>query len=506
MRFPRKRALVAGVLAGIVVAASACSGAASPRPGTTTGSPPQVRTTLPPTATIAWRACAGHDGWQCGTLAVPLDHAHPGPTISIALTRHLATARSSRIGSLLVNPGGPGVSGITFAYEMPATGIFDQLLQRFDVVGFDPRGVGASTPVRCVDGATLDRLGHLDPSPTTPAELDALVAGARELAAACEQQSAGLLPRVSTVDAAQDMDDIRAALGDSGLTYLGFSYGTLLGATYASLFPTHVRALALDSAIDPAVDEGAMSVAQAVGFEQNLNAFLAACTTKCVFTRHGAPTLRAAFDALMARIDSAPLPAGLGRTLGPGEALFGVADPLYAEGTWPALAGALEAAEGGDGTGLMSFYDEYSGRHADGSYDNSLEANTAINCADHAPPPSVPAFQALAAAAAKQAPYFGAPVAWGAIPCLYWPVPARAGAGAIHPAGAPPIVVVGSTGDPATPYAWAQHLTAELGTATLVTRHGQGHGAYLVSGCVRAAVDDYLIRLTVPARSGLDCQ
>jgi pimeloyl-ACP methyl ester carboxylesterase len=452
---------------------------------------------------ISWVSCTGHAGWQCGTLQVPLDHAQPGGSrITIALNRHPAGSR--RIGSLLVNPGGPGVSGLTFAYQVADSPVFTALARRFDIVGFDPRGVGASTPIHCVDGPTLDRLAHIDPNPDTPSKLAAVIAGAQELARGCAAHSLPLLAHVSTVDAAQDLDDIRAALGDPTLSYLGFSYGTLLGATYAALFPTRVRALALDSAIDPTVDEGTMSIAQAVAFEQNLNAFLSSCASSCSFTNHGAPSKRAAFDELMARIDADPLPAGPGRTLGAGEALFAVADPLYTPTTWPALAIALENAESGDGAALMSFYDDYAGRHPDGHYDNVQEANTAINCLDHPTPPSIAAYQALAATASRQAPYFGAPVVWGNIACLYWPVPPPRNVPAIRADGNPPIVVVGSTGDPATPYAWAGHL-ATLLHGRLITREGQGHGAYLVSPCVRDAVDAYLISLTDPP-AGLDCR
>ena len=504
-------AVRAAVLAGIV-AVSVCSGGSShrstPTPSTAAGPTTGGPTTGPPATGaphVAWATCPDHAGWQCGTLAVPLDHDRPSATIGLALTRHLASSPAARVGSLLVNPGGPGVSGVKFAYEIAATSLFDGLFKSFDVIGFDPRGVGASTPVHCVDGPALDRIGHLDPDPTTPAQIAAVVAGAKELAAGCETHSAALLPHVSTVDAARDMDDIRAAVGDKGINYLGFSYGTLLGATYASLFPTHIRALVLDSAIDPAVDPSAMTIAQAASFEQNLNAFLASCTSTCAFKAHGAPTLRAAFDALMARIKATPLAAGGSRTLGPGEALFGVADPLYSPTTWPQLAAALEQAEAGSGASLLSYYDDYTGRHADGTYDNSLEANTAINCLDHPGPTSTAGFQALAAQAAKQAPFFGPPVAWGSVSCLEWPVPPIGKVGPLHAPGAPPILVVGSTGDPATPYAWARSLASELGSGILVTRQGEGHGGYLASQCVRTAVDAYLLTLTDPPRSGLGC-
>ena len=342
------------VLAAVGLLAAGCTGgqtlgavAVPEAPSSTTTpstTPPPTSTpqpTVPAAGAIAWAPCPGHTGWDCGTLGVPLDHAHPGATITLALSRHPAADPAHRVGSLLLNPGGPGASGISFAYEA-VSGLLDPVLVRdFDVIGFDPRGVGASTPVQCVDGPTLDRLNHLDPAPSTPAAVAALEAGAKELAAACEAHSGALLPHLSTVDAARDMDDIRAALGDPRLTYMGFSYGTLLGATYAHLFPTRVRALTLDGAIDPAIDAATMSVDQALAFETDLGDFLAWCAgsqSSCPFQAHGAPSLRAAFDGLVAAIRAHPLPGSGARTVGPGEAFLGIIGPLYDRQQWPDLA------------------------------------------------------------------------------------------------------------------------------------------------------------------------
>ena len=476
-------------------------------PPTTGADGPPATGTGGPSPGIRWSACPAHAGWDCGTLAVPLDYAHPGPTIAVAVNRHRASKAAHRLGSLLVNPGGPGASGIGFAYAAVGNLLDPALTDAFDVVGFDPRGVGASSPVVCTDGPTLDRINHLDPRPTTPAKLAALVAAAKELGAECQANSGRLLPHLSTLDAARDLDQIRAALGDPRLTYLGFSYGTLLGATYASLFPTHIRALALDSAIDPAVDEATMSIDQARGFEGDLDAFLANCTSlggACPFRRAGAPTLRAAFDALAAHIGAEPLPAGSGRTLGPGEVLLGIAAPLYDRASWPVLASGLAAAQAGNGQPLLAQYDNYAGRRPDGTYDNEEVANIAINCLD-LPPPSIARVEALEATAAQAAPYFGPALVWDDLNCLYWPVAPVIHTGPLHAPGAPPILVVGSTGDPATPFEWAQALAGELGSATLVTRHGEGHGAYPASQCVRALVDRYLTTLAVPGPSSANC-
>ncbi len=435
---------------------------------------------------VAWGSCpGGESGWQCGTLAVPLDHAHPGRAITLALTRHRATDRARRIGALVVNPGGPGVSGIAWAFSAVAD-LFDPVLVKdFDIVAFDPRGVGASTPVTCVDGPTLDRINHLDPVLDSAARLAAVTAADREEAAACEARSGWLLPDLSTQAEAEDLDTIRAALGEPKLTYLGFSYGTLLGARYAELYPTHVRALALDGAVDPAVGPLAVDLAQATGFERELTDFLADCSAggdSCPFQRRGAPTLRAAFDTLVAGIRTRPLPGRGPRTVGPAEALYGILWPLYQRARWPELANALAAAQEGDGSLLLAEFDAYVGRRSDGTYDNSEVAEAAIGCLDH-PRPTLAEAQAAEPAIATASPYFGPPVALQDLICDVWPVPPVSATAPIDAAGAPPILVVGSTGDPATPYQWARSLAAELTSGVLLTRHGDGHTAYAASAC-----------------------
>ena len=494
-----RRRAVGRLAAGAVLVAGLPACTSHPRPPTAAGPP----------GTIAWTTSPGHPGWQCGRLTVPLDHAGSpaaaGRTLTLAVNRH--RAGSQRIGSLVLNPGGPGVSGVQFAFDA-IDGFLDRtLVSRFDIVGFDPRGVGASEPVRCLDGPALDAFNHLDPAPADPAGVDALVAGARGFAAGCQARSGGLLAYVSTSEAAGDLDGLRAALGDSRLTYLGFSYGTLLGATYASLFPDRVRALALDGAEDPAVDPASVAVAQADGLERNLDAFLADCdarAARCGFATGPDGTHRAAFEALTGALAARPLPAGEGRTLGPAEAVYAIAWLLYSA-DWTTLAADLAAAQQGDGTPLLGQFDDYMGRQADGTYDNSEEAGAAIDCVDRPPVGPPGQIAALARSAAVGAPYFGPAVAWASVLCENWPVPAQGHSGPLRAPGAPPILVVGSTDDPVTPYAWAQALVAELGDAVLATRVGDGHTAYPRSRCTRALVDAYLLTLRLPGPASARC-
>ncbi len=327
---------------------------------------------------MSWKPCQGSDGPiddQCATLMVPLNYAQPnGSKIGVALARKPATG--PKIGSLIMNPGGPGASGIDeldyLGSLLPAS-----VTSRFDVVSFDPRGVARSDPVRCETGPQLDQFIHLNPAPTTQAGFNQLLAASQQFARRCQALSGPLLPYVGTVNVARDMDEIRAAVGDAQLTYFGFSYGTFLGATYADLFPTHIRAMVLDGALNPDADPISSDITQAAGFDQELSSFFSYCAgnSLCPWKPRG-DDLRGDFDALMARIAAHPLPGSGARTLGPGEAFFGVAQELYDPGTWPDLATGLARADTGDGSLLLEFSDEYTGRSADGAYTNSSRPTT----------------------------------------------------------------------------------------------------------------------------------
>jgi len=458
---------------------------------------------VPAVTPIAWSDCGS--GLECGSILVPRDYANPaGPSIRLAAVRLAAADPKRRIGSLAINPGGPGGSGIDFV-RGSASSFPKDIRDRFDIVGFDPRGINQSSEIRCVDN--LDHFLAIDSTPDTAAERSQLLDGERTFVEGCQRRNGELLPYVGTENVARDLDRLRAALGDQKLTYLGLSYGTLIGAYYAQLFPDRVRALVLDGAVDPTFDLDELHHQQARSFEAAFNRFLADCARRatCPFRERGKPG--PAFDALMRRIDAKPLPARAiedDRLVGPTYAWGAVAGSLYSRGGWGVLASALALAERGDGSLLLLLTDPLNGRRSDGSYSNLIDANRAVSCLDFPAARDPSAIPAKAQAWAKDAPRFGPLFAWDEVDCAMWPVPPDRIPAPIAADGAPPIVVVGSTGDPATPYAWSQSLARQLSPASLLTRRGEGHTAYFFSSCIASAVDDYLIDLKAP-KAGLTC-
>ena len=498
----RRRGRRARLLAAAVVVAllPACSGQDAPAGADRSPRPSSAApSSSPPAAELAWTPCG--EGFACAFLDVPLVDDDPAQgTVPLALTRLKAADPARRIGSIVVNPGGPGVSAVEYL-QSAWSQVLPVVRERFDLVAFDPRGVGRSAPVRCASPAELDRYFALDPTPDDAAELDALVRGNAAVAAGCARGAGRLLGHLSTVEAAADLDRVRAAVGDDQLTYLGFSYGTTLGAVYADRFPDRVRAMVLDSAFPPSLTWEQVLTGQAGGFERALAAFLEDCErTSCAFREQVRGPLPAAYDRLVARVDAAPLPGDRTRTLSPGELLLGVVASLYDRETgWPALAAALAAAERGDGAPLLSLADGYLGRGPEG-YSNVNEANLAVNCSDRPWPDGPAAYVALAERLAREAPRFGEAVALAGMACATWPAEPAEQPGEVRGDGAAPVVVVGTTGDPATPYAWSVDLAEQLDSGVLLTHRGQGHTVYDVDGppCVVEALDAYLLELEVP--------
>ncbi|HEX8346594.1 MAG TPA: alpha/beta hydrolase, partial [Actinoplanes sp.] len=383
-----------------------------------------------------------------------------------------------------------------------AGGLPDDVLQRFDIVGFDPRGVGRSSPVKCIPDTDQDATFAADPDPVSQQEFDEIVQLNQRVAKTCGDRYGDQLALFSTEQAARDMDAVRAAVGDEKLTYLGFSYGTLLGATYAQLFPQKVRALVLDGAVNPKQDFVAGSESQAKGFERAFTNFTSWCArtpAKCPI----APDARRAVTDMLAKAEASPVKGQDGRDATDGWVFLSLISSLYTEEGWEEFAKAIAALQGGDPTGVFGLADAYADRKPNGSYTNLFDANLAVNCADSDDAPTAERIRQLQGEWRRKYPLFGASLAVGMLPCTYWP--GKRDPYPVGPAqGAPPIVVVGTTGDPATPYENTAELANMLGTGRVLTWEGEGHTAYPSTRCIVQAVDAYLIDLTVP-REGLRC-
>lgn len=481
------------ICSALVVLSSACAGVA------TSDSTSPVATTIQPAVggTINWADCPATDGdgLKCARLKVPYDYAEPSKgSFSLKLVKHPATFRTKRIGSLLVNPGGPGFGGTTIAKN--ASGyLSSDLTDVFDVIGWDPRGTGDSTPaVDCVDN--YDVYFATDPTPETEAQREELVNSTKDFSAACEKRSGEILPYVSTNSTARDMDAIRAALGEDKITYFGFSYGSELGASWATMFPTTVRAAVLDGATDPTSSYMEGGLQQAKGFEDELTKYLEQCSAdkECAF--HNGGKAEEAFDALMTSLDRKPLLVSKKRTVvNLSVALTGVTNAMYSSSIWESLSTALKNAQGGDGSGLLQLYDDYFQRDSDGTWGNELEAFNAILCLDDPGPKSIdeteswtPKFQAVA-------PRLWTTFATG-YGCVFWPAKPDPRV-RITGIGAGPIVVVGTTGDAATPLASSRKMATELEDGRLIVVDADRHTGYGHNDCVVSAVDNYLITTEV---------
>lgn len=492
-------------------AAAACStggNAAAPLPPVATTPPASTSVGGNPSATaspsalsrfysqhLSWHGCGS--GFQCATMTVPLDYAHPGAgTLAVAVTRHRATG--TRRGALIVNPGGPGASGIDFAQDCFTRGCFSAFTTHYELASFDPRGVARTRPVRCLTTPELDAFFDLPPYLTTAAQRATFVAGEKKFVAGCLARNGSYLSHIGTIDSARDMDVFRALLGDSKLTYYGASYGTYLGAKYAQLFPTRIRALVLDGAVDPSQDNLAGASVQAHGFEVDLQDFLANCASSGSCPLGSTATdARRGFDQLQARI-AAHAEMVKGRKLGSAEFIGGVAEGMYAVSEWPYLRTGLQRAENGDGSIMLDFFDALVERK-NGSYSNLQEAFNAISCVDRQSPKDLAAYDAAVRAHQKESPHFAAPIIYPAYVCGLWPVPPVEQAHPVSAPGAPPILVIGTTHDPATPYSWSQALAQQL-SGVLLTREGSGHTAYFSgNACISRAVDAYVLSLVLPA-------
>lgn len=442
---------------------------------------------------LTWRACGAP--FECATLRVPLDHARPaGRQIEVALARQPARDPDRREGAILVNPGGPGASGIEFTRAI--VGSFSaEIRDRFDIVGFDPRGVGASTPLVCHD--SIQRLAGLDPVPATDDQWAEAARLAREFAALCAQRGGELLPHLGSLDVVRDMDRIREALGDQRVSYVGYSYGTLLGLLYADRYPDRVRAFVLDGAIDPTISGDEGMAAQAVGFERAIDGFNANCRARsCPLAADGREPWAAVTD-LVERARTRTIPStAADRAAGPGEVFTGAIQALYRPGSWRALERAVNEARADDGSTFVRLTDAYLGRQGD-DYANQTEMNAAVNCLDYEFSRDPAHYRALQPTLAAVAPRIGPSMAPTGLLCAYWPAPPQP----IRLAGgAPsPTLIIGTTNDPATPYEWALGARRALPNSVLLTHEGDGHTVYLTGNrCVDVVVNAYLLTLATP--------
>ncbi|MFG3441892.1 alpha/beta fold hydrolase [Nonomuraea sp. NPDC047897] len=447
--------------------------------------------------TVAWSTCEGLTGpdgkpaapdpsVQCGTIKVPLDYAKPdGDQIDLALIRIKATT-DDRLGSLVFNFGGPGGSGVDTL--VIAAKAFAGLGTRYDLVSFDPRGVDRSAGVKC--GGQVERLLNA----TSTADGEKLT---KQFTAACAKDSGKVLPHVGTVNAAKDLERLRVALGDDKLNYFGLSYGTHLGAVYATHFPTNVGRFVLDSAYDPTVTFEERAVTQATGFATSFEAFAADCVKQGCDLGKTPAEVKENVEELVEGLKTKPLKVG-SRTLTHGLGQLAVITPLYAKASWPALEQAAASAIKGDGSTLLMLADSYTGRKPDGTYSTMMTSLQAITCVDSAERPSRAEAAAINDKVEKAFPILAtdSPV----ITCSHWPARGDDAASKIDATGSAPIVVIGGKGDPATPYQWAVSLNKQLKTGVLVTYEGEGHGAYLSgSSCVMRLVDTYVLSGKVPA-------
>jgi pimeloyl-ACP methyl ester carboxylesterase len=448
------------------------------------------------TQSLTWTDCGIG---KCTRVEVPVDYANPGgKTMQVAMKVVPALGPGGR--SLFLNPGGPGASGIRFA-DYLAGKISPDVRRHYDLVNVDPRGVGESTPVDCVSESAFAAFAAGDPDPDTPAEIKAFREQHRKVGEGCQRRSGAVAAHISTEEVARDFDVLRSLLGQEKLDWFGFSYGTAIGATYATLFPQRVGRMVLDGPLDPsegAIDAG---LSQAIGFQRALKAYVEDCTGRwrCPLGRDESKAMRR-IVGLLERLDRHPLRTDdPDRKLTEGLAFYGIAKPLYSKSTWVSLSNAFDAALQGDGSVLVRLADAY-------FHEANGEAFLAISCLDARDRPTVADIEAVEARFTRASPVFGRALAWGSLGCSDWPIEATHPQVDIASDTSAPILIVGTTGDPATPYESAKALAKQLASSVLVTRVGDGHTAY-ASGddCVDDIVDRYLLTGKPPAK-GMVCR
>lgn len=440
--------------------------------------------------TIRWNRCSTSDA-DCAVIQVPFDHDRPElGNFDLPITRHRARQPKERIGVLFVNPGGPGGSGLWLAQDAEAY-FSAEIVDRFDIIGWDPRGTGGARPeLDCNDD--MDAYFALDPSPDDADERTKLIDAARDFVASCIENSGEILPYVGTTASARDIDLMRRLLGEETVSYFGYSYGSELGSTWVTLFPDTVRAAVFDAAADPGLDVMDWLAFQAAGFERVLDAFLDECDELgCLFVPPG-ETAHASFDRIMEKIDSAPLVVDGRAPVGQGIALVAVFASLYSTSAWDSLDLALADADTGFGDRLVTLFDGYFGGYRDGHPDDSIDSYVAITCLDRERNFGVDDAFAAMADVLVAAPRIGPSVLQETLLCSLWPSEPSPSP-AVDWTGDVPILVVGSTGDSATPLEGTRRMRNALRNASLIVVDSFEHTSYGLDACATAAIDDYLV-------------
>lgn len=438
---------------------------------------------------VRWQTCTqGDQEFQCADVLAPLDWAEPDTRAVTLFMVRIPATKQPRRGAIFVNPGGPGEPGSLLAPRFHREGLED-----YDIVGWDPRGTGQSTPVRCADPKELDRFFETDVSPDDPGERQELIDVNREFGEACVENSGRLLEHISTPDSVADLDLLRQLVGEERLNYFGYSYGTDLGSRYADTYPDRVGRMALDGAINVT---DADDVTQATGFDRALSGFAEWCVAQRCSLGGDPQAVERSVTGLFDRLDAQPLAVG-DRVLTESLGMTGVIVMLYgAEDEWRMLLSGVERARDGDGALLLQLADFYNARR-DGTYDTRPLAFSAIRCLDRGDEGLAGADRRLAEETARApvlARYLGPDYV-----CPTWPVPPIAQPRPVQATGSAPILVIGTTGDPATPFEFAENMASQLDSGVLLTYEGAGHGAYGgKSSCVDAAVARYFTSPEAP--------
>jgi len=502
----RPLALVATGSALALLLSGCFFGGAPSNPLTSTPTNEDVSEALAPyyQQVIQWKEC--DNDMQCSTVTAPMDWANPSPEtdIELAVVRHVATG--TKLGSLFTNPGGPGASGYDFVYDSIDFAVSKDLQASYDIVGWDPRGVGRSAPVTCLDAAGLDEFifGQAGLPTDVPAWLAEATQGNIDFAQACLENTGPVLEFIDTQSTVKDLDMLRAVVGDEKLTFLGYSYGSDIGSYYIENFPDKVGRIVVDGATDSSISVSEVGIVQTRGFQRALENYLAACPDlfdDCPFTGDltaDLATIRALYD----RYDATPIAGADGRMMDAGVIDIAMSMALYSQESWPFLNDLFSEASAGETETAFFLADFYYNRDTDGTYaDNSLEAFLAIYCVDYPveTDPTVLAAEEELLKAASPTTYRAFPVT-GDLLCANWPFQyAGPPITTLTGKGAPPVLVVATTGDPATPYEWGVALADQLESATLITFNGEGHTAYGQGNeCIVSTVDEYFLKGTVP--------